>query len=166
MILDEAGQTYQLGDRVFAVGGTVLELTRGVPGLMGTILEIRITDGAVPMAQCDYGDFGTECCPLAKLEPVSPVVPAETCQKYALYFCFDGSDGRQVDVLGVSSDRGVLIRKMLDDVEGDPSISAVIASEYENSEEKTLSFSYESMDGHDEFYLDYVIKPVPIYMAA
>lgn len=163
MILDVTGQTYQFEGKVFAVGGAVLELTHGIPRPLGTILEIRVEDGEDPVAQCGYEDFGPECCPLAKLEPVSPVTPPETERQYALFFYFDGSDGQQVDVLGVSSDRGVLIRKMLDDVEGDPFISAILVSQWENSEEKTLNFTYESADERDPFCLDYVIKPVPVY---
>lgn len=163
MIFDQKGQTYRFGDKIFTVGGTVMELCKEYPGPLGTILEIHAENDAAPTAQCGYEDYDPENRLLEKLEPISPAVPPETERQYALYFYFDGSDGQRADVLGVSNDRSVLVRKMLDDAKNDESISAVLVSAWENPEEKTLRFFYESTDDADDFYLEYVIKPVPIY---
>lgn len=164
MIFDVKGQTYQFGGKTFVVGGSVLELRNEFPGPLGTILSINAEDEAHPAAQCGYEDWDPECLPLERLVPVSSAVPENAGRQYALHFYFDGSDGQKVDVLGVSSDKSVLVRLMLDDVKNDESISAVMTYSEEDTEEDALYFDYESgEDVTDPFYLGYVIKPVLIY---
>lgn len=166
MILNEMGQTYRFGENAFAIGGTVIDIRYNTPTLLGTVLALRVEEGAAPSAQCDFEDNGTQCVPLDVLIPACSAVPKETGRLYALSYLFDGSSGERADVLAVSPDRSVLIRKMLEDVETDPSISVVLTSAGENKETDTLSFNYESADEFDDsLYLSYMIQPVPVYPA-
>lgn len=166
MILNETGQTYRFGEKTFTIGGTVIDIRYDTPTLLGTVLALRVEEGAVLTAQYDFEDDGTQCVPLEALVPACSSVPEETGRLYALSYLFDGSSGERADVLAVSSDRSVLVRKMLEDVETDPSISVVLTSAGENKEADTLGFNYESADEFDDsLYLSYTIQPVPVYPA-
>jgi len=119
MILGKEGQTFSSDGRVFAVGGTAWCPRERNGELFCTIRAIRAEDNETPTAQCDFEEDGTKCLPLNALEPVSPSVPEETGKLYVLYYIYDGSCNANHSALGISSDKSVLIRKMLDDLDSD-----------------------------------------------
>lgn len=163
MFFNEKGQTFQFDGKTFTVGGTVLQLHKERPVPLGTVLSINAEDTAHPMAQCGYEDRDPKCLPLEQLVSVSSTVPEEAGRQYALYYNFDCSEGQQVDVLGISSDKSVLIRLMLD-VERDESETSMMVCAGADPEKDTLHFYYQCKEKTvDPFYLEYVIKPVPVY---
>ena len=161
MILGKEGQTFSSDGRVFAVGGTAWcpRERNGEP--FCTIRAIRAEDNETPTAQCDFEEDGTKCLPLNALEPVSPSVPEETGKLYVLYYIYDGSCDANNSALGISSDKSILIRKMLDDLDGDSSLRVrpVYATSYADGD--MLHFSFEEVDG--DGYLGYTIMPAPVY---
>lgn len=161
MIFDNAGQIYSAGGKVFAVGGTVWCPREHNGELFCTIRAIRLEDNEPPTAQCDFGEDGTKCLPLDVLVPVNQSVPTEAGKLYVLYYIYDGSCNTNNGALGVSSDKSVLIRKMLDDLDSDSSIKVrpVCATSY--ADEDMLCFSFEEVDS--DGYLGYTIMPAPIY---
>ena len=80
---------------------------------------------------------------------------------YVLYYTYDGACDTSYRVLCVSGSKSVLIRKMLDDLDGDPSLKVkpICATPYTDGD--ILSFSFEEMNG--DGYLDYTIMPVSVY---
>lgn len=163
MIYNPKGQTDQFGGKVFTVGGTVLRLWQDNITPSGTVLTLYEDEKGVPAAVCGFEDSTPKSLPLEQLVPVSPLVPDEKGRQYVLYYLFDGSDGQWADVLGISSDIGVLVQKMLEDVRQDRSISAVLTFEGEDPENGIISFTYESGEDSDPFYLNYMIKQAPVY---
>ena len=161
MILGKEGQTFSSDGRVFAVGGTAWCPRERNGELFCTIRAIRAEDNETPTAQCDFGEDGTKCLPLDALEPVSPSVPEETGKLYVLYYIYDGSCDTNSGALGVSRDKSVLIRKMLDDVEGNSSFKAAPIYGASYADGDMLCFSYEEADGDGR--LGYTIMPVPVY---
>jgi hypothetical protein len=161
MIFDKDGQTFSSGGRVFSIGGTAWCPRERNGELFCTIRAIRSEDNESPTAQCDFGEDGTKCLPLDVLEPVSQSVPTEAGKLYVLYYIYDGSCNANNGALGVSSDKSVLIRKMLDDLDSDSSIKVrpVYATSYADGD--MLCFSFEEVDS--DGYLGYTIMPVPIY---
>ena len=161
MIFDKAGQTFSAGGKVFTVGGTAWCPRERNGELFCTIRAIRAEDNETPTAQCDFGEDGTKCLPLDVLEPVSPSVPEETGKLYVLYYIYDGSCDANNSALGISSDKSILIRKMLDDLDGDSSLRVrpVYATSYADGD--MLHFSFEEVDG--DGYLGYTIMPAPVY---
>ena len=161
MILGKEGQTFSSDGRVFAVGGTAWCPRERNGELFCTIRAIRAEDNETPTAQCDFEEDGTKCLPLEALEPVSPSVPEETGKLYVLYYIYDGSCDANNSALGISSDKSILIRKMLDDLEGDPSLKVKLICAAPYTDGDILRFSFEEMNG--DGYLDYTIMPVSVY---
>ncbi len=161
MVFDKAGQTFLAGGKVFAVGGTAWCSREYNGELFCTILAIRSEDNEAPTAQCDFGEEGTKCLPLDVLEPVSPSVPDETGKLYVLYYIYDGSCDRNNSALGISSDKSVLIRKMLDDVGATSSFKVTPTYTTSYAEGDLICFSFEEVDS--DGYLGYTIMPVPVY---
>lgn len=161
MIFDNAGQIYSAGGKVFAVGGTAWCPREHNGELFCTIRAIRSEDNEPPTAQCDFGEDGTKCLPLDVLVPVSQSVPTEAGKLYVLYYIYDGSYDTNDRALGISSDKSVLIRKMLDDVGDDPSFKAqpIHAASYADGD--MLCFNFEEVGG--DGCLGYTIMSVPIY---
>ena len=161
MILDKKGQSFSAGGKLFAVGGTAWCPWERDGELFCIIRAIRAEDNETPTAQCDFEEHGTKCLPLEALEPVSPSVPEETGKLYVLYYIYDGACDTSCRVLGVSGSKSVLIRKMLDDLEGDPSLKVKLICAAPYTDGDILRFSFEEMNG--DGYLDYTIMPVSVY---
>lgn len=161
MIFDKAGQTYSAGGKVFAVGGTAWCPWERNGELFCTIRAIRAEDNEAPAAQCDFGEDGTKCLPLDVLEPVSPSVPEEAEKLYVLYYIYDGACDTNNSALGISSDKSVLIRKMLDDLDGDSSLKVRLIYAVSYADGDILCFNFEEVNG--DGYLGYTIMPAPAY---
>lgn len=159
MILKTSGQTFQYGQKTFTVGGIVSNFEKPEYEMHGIIQEINTDKTPYPTALCDFGDGGILDCPLRDLEPVALGVPFENGQSYVLYYICDGEDGQRSKVLGVSTDKGILLRLMLEDVKDNTQVSLTTVF----SKDNWIIFRYENAELADMLYLDYFIAPVTVY---
>lgn len=159
MILKKSGQTFQYGQKTFAVGGIVSTFAEPEYEMYGIIQEINTDKASHPTALCNFGGDDILDRPLRDLEPVALGVPFKNGQSYVLYYICDGEDGQRSKVLGVSADKGVLLRLMLEDVKDDTQVSLATAF----SKDNWIIFRYENAELADMLYLDYFIAPVTIY---
>lgn len=98
------------------------------------------------------------------LEPVAESLPASKAKLYALTYVYESDMDNNFGALGISSDRSILIRKMLDDVDelGTP---VVLSHSGETPHGDIYSFEAAKVE-ESTLNLDYNIFEVPVYSAA
>lgn len=161
MTYEKPGQTLQLGAKTFTVGGLAWRLTEESRIRLVTVQAIVTDDPACYMAACDFGNAVRELLPVDSLEPIPVSVPKGAARLYALYYHFDGDDGQWAKTLGVSSDKNLLIRLMLEDIAADP--EAVLTCADFIKEKDLLRFEFEDPGKEGAFYCRYHIEPEPVY---
>ena len=167
MILNEMGQIYEYGTRVFTVGG-IASVSAGTKRQQyGYILELDTESERCPTALCDFGKDDLRSLPLEYLTPLETEPPAAGKEMYVLYYLFDGSEGPRAKGMGISASKSVLLQLMLEDVKATQEDTQIILiSAYADYKSDSLWFSYNSDDPPGPFYLCYNIEPVQIYSAS
>ena len=98
------------------------------------------------------------------LEPVAESLPASKAKLYALTYVYESDMDNNFGALGISSDRSILIRKMLDDVD-ELHTPVVLSHSGETPHGDIYSFEAAKVE-EDTLNLDYNIFEVPVYSAA
>ena len=98
------------------------------------------------------------------LEPVAESLPASKAKLYALTYVYESDMDNNFGALGISSDRSILMRKMLDDVDklGTP---VILSHSGETPDGDIYSFEAAKVE-EGTLNLDYNIFEVPAYPAA
>lgn len=108
-------------------------------------------------------DLALDCVVMDEesLEPVREQFEARDGEPHVLTFSYDGDDGQSFGTLGISKDRAVLVRKMLDDVaEWDKDLILT----YSREDDKGAHFDFEPPEGvNTSFCLGYIIAKAPVY---
>lgn len=164
MILTQEGQAYRYGDKVFTIGGMVWSHLTAHYGKFGTVKEITEMGPHSFMACCEFEGAGKEHLDLRDLEPVSKIVPKEIERQYVLFYYYNGSGGMLTKVLGISVDKSVLLRLMLEDMKETPDVPLTAFAR--NTKEDFLRFEFERDDPSDLTYVEYTIIPASIYSKA
>lgn len=98
------------------------------------------------------------------LEPIAEKLPDAADKLYVLSLCNDGEEGNCDVVLGVSTDRSILMRMMLDDAD-DRGIEVIFSDSEETKTEVHYTFEIDN-DWPPYLYLEYIISEAPAYLGA
>ena len=188
MMLQNKGGSSHTGGKTFTVGAEVLVNEKGAyMGLFGTVKHIRT--GSEKIIFCEFrkpehedilynlenrlsafgcGDlkdvFHRE---IAMSPAVLDIIPATVSsgqsELYALSYYEDGDDGCDSGTLGISLDRGALLRRIQRDVESHK--TKMVLSNVRQVE-NGMQFVYESADVNKDLYLGYTIAQVRKYADA
>ena len=111
-------------------------------------------------------DLALDCVVMAPemLEPVAETLPTASGKLYVLTFRKDSDEDCAAGPLGVSEDRSVLTRKMLDNAD-DYGIAVVLSHSEETEQGGRYVFEAAKVES-DDLNLEYMIFEVPAYPAA
>lgn len=115
---------------------------------------------ALPLCLEDIGMDDIVMSP-EKLELIAPSVPSAKEAAYTLFCCADRECNMVSGTLGISSDKSILFRRMLDDLKSHD--VNLVLSHYRETRNGFV-FIYEGLDvERDDTYLCYTIASTPIY---
>ena len=129
------------------------------------VMEIKDRFSALFGYPKQLEDLGLDCVILAPsmLEPMPEDLPAEDGRLLSLTCFYDSDSGCAAQTLALSSDMGLLLRKMREDL--DTYEIPVILSHVERRIDG-YQFSYEAKDAEVEgLYLSYTISGVPVFLS-
>lgn len=129
------------------------------------VMEIKDRFSALFGYPKQLEDLGLDCVILAPsmLEPMPEDLPAEDGRLLSLTCFYDSDSGCAAQTLALSSDMGLLLRKMREDL--DTYEIPVILSHVERWIDG-YQFSYEAKDAEVEgLYLSYTISDVPVFLS-
>ena len=189
-VISVDGKSFTVGGGIWANGnssyaglfGTVTEIRDGVdkgtdndapeiycafkaPENESFVEELENRFSKLSGAQRALGDIPLDSVVMAPdmLEPVAAFLPEASERLYALCFSSDGNNGIEPGTLGVSTDTGILLRLMSDDIENHVPLTLTTST----FDSDCMIFAYENTDLWDEeLYINYMITPVSIYPAA
>ncbi|MCI9263260.1 MAG: hypothetical protein HFF06_01660 [Oscillospiraceae bacterium] len=161
MVLEKAGQSVSLNGKLYTVGEMVWAANKLRDGKFGVIHKIRINSHGRLIALCEFAETDITEIHLAALEPISQAVPTKIGQQYTLSYYYDGSGGMLKNVLGISPDKSVLLRLMLEDMKETPDVP--LTASFYCVKEDVLRFVFENDEPNDPTYVEYTIMPTPVY---
>jgi len=167
MVLEDLGQSFRHGAKLFTVGGIALNKESNC-GQCGIIEKICTEKMPCPTAICQFSSRSVLERPLDQLEPMNLEMPRENGQLYVLYHtCGNKVGGDEIGVLtqimGVSSDRSVLLQLMLEGIK--KSVHYKLSFARFNEKDDLICFYCEE-DEKDGLFLSYIIMLVPSYSKA
>lgn len=163
LVLEREGQSVTFNGKPYIVGGMVWDVSQHRNGKFCIVRKIRINGQGKLAALCEFEGAGTKELELAALEPVSQTMQKEAAQQYTLFYYYNGSGGTITKVLGISSDKGVLLRLMLEDLAETPDLP--LTSSQVRIADGSFCFEFEDDDFSDPTYVEYTISPTSVYSA-
>ena len=188
MLYQNHGNKFAADDKLFEAGGEVFaNLNSAYMGLFGHVTKICRKEGQdTPEICCFFephhtseGAYTREQYVTGKwrrleepeeservsavmkpemLEPIPDSLPQSAGTVYALSYFSDSNDGCTSGTLAVSSDVGVLLRNMLDDL-GTQSVEVILT--HVVGTDTSFSFTYEAKEtGVDDLFINYTIALV------
>jgi len=167
MVLEDLGQSFWHGAKMFTVGGIALN-KKSDCGQCGIIEKICTDKTPCPTAICQFGSRSVLELPLDQLEPMNPEMPHENGQMYVLYHTCSDEIGVLTQIMGISSDKSALLLLMLEDMREKKRKDSQfeLTSAHINENDDLICFYYEQEDLWNAIYLSYIIVPAPVYSKA